>query len=439
MNVRARIGRPRIFEPLGIRDFSLLWTGMTVSLLGDGIYFVAIAWQVYDLSNAPTALSVVGVAWTLPNVLLLLVGGVLSDRFERRRLMIISDVVRAVAIGAIGLLSVSGELQLWHLLVLVAFYGAGEALFAPAFQAIVPEIVPQEHLVQANSLDMLMRPLGAQLVGPALGGILVAGFGAGTAFLIDAVTFGVSAVCLWLMHPRPLPPRTELGVRTALSDLAEGFRFVRAHAWLWRTLVAAGVSLLFFFGPVQVLLPYVIKNELGGSSSDFGLALAAAGVGSILGAIVMGRRDVPRRQLTVMYVSWMVGIALIVVYGIATDLGQIIFAAVIRGAGATVGLVLWVTLIHTRVPRELLGRVSSFDWMMSLSLIPVSYALTGPIAEAIGARETLVAAGILGSAVIGVLLLAPGMRESERDVDVVSPAHAAYDPPRDGGRATPEA
>jgi MFS family permease len=434
MTMRARIGRPRILEPLGSRDFALLWAGMTVSLLGDGIYFVAIAWQVYELSNAPTALSVVGVAWTLPNVLLLLVGGVLSDRFERRRLMIISDVVRAVAIGAIGLLSVTGELHLWHLLVLVAFYGAGEALFAPAFQAIVPELVPQEHLVQANSLDMLMRPLAAQLTGPAVGGLLVAGLGAGTAFLVDAGTFVVSALCLVAMRPRPLPQRAELGVRTALSDLAEGFRFVRAHAWLWRTLVAAGVSLLFFFGPVEVLLPYVVKNDLGGSSSDFGLALAAVGVGSILGAIFMGRRGVPRRQLTVMYAAWAVAIGLIAVFGIATALWQIVIASIIRGVGATVGLVLWMTLIHTRVPRELLGRVSAFDWMMSLSLIPISFALTGPIAEAIGARETLVAAGVLGAAVIAVLLVAPGMRESERDV--VAPAVATYDPPRDRADAT---
>ena len=429
MTLRARIGRPRILAPLGSRDFALLWAGMTVSLLGDGIYFVAIAWQVSDLSNAPTALSVVGVAWTLPNVLLLLVGGVLSDRFDRRRLMIVSDVVRALAIGTIGVLSVAGHLELWHLLVLVAFYGAGEALFAPAFQAIVPELVPQEHLVQANSLDMLMRPLAAQLTGPAVGGILVAGLGAGTAFLVDAGTFVVSALCLIAMRPRPLPARAELGVRTALSDLAEGFRFVRAHAWLWRTLVAAGVSLLFFYGPVEVLLPYVIRNDLGGSSRDFGIALAAVGVGSILGAIYMGRRGLPRRQLTVMYLAWAVAIGLIAVFGIAGALWQIVLASVIRGVGVTVGLVLWMTLIHTRVPRELLGRVSAFDWMMSLSLIPISFALTGPIAEAIGARETLVAAGVLGSAVIGVLLLAPGMRESERDV--VTPAAAAYDPPRD--------
>lgn len=151
----------KILIPFKIRDFALLWTAMTVSLLGDGIYFVAIAWQVYEISDAPTALSIVGVAWTLPNVLLILVGGVLSDRFDRRSLMIVSDIVRGLAIGAIAVLSIAGTLELWHLIVLVAIYGAGEALFAPAFQAIVPDIVPTEHLVQANSLDMLMRPLGA--------------------------------------------------------------------------------------------------------------------------------------------------------------------------------------------------------------------------------------------------------------------------------------
>jgi MFS family permease len=217
---------------------------MSVSLLGDGIYFVAIAWQVYELSNAPTALSIVGVAWTLPMVLFLLAGGVLSDRFDRRSLMILSDLVRALAIGVIGVLSVSGVLELWHLLVLVAVYGAGEAVFGPAFNAIVPDIVPQEHLVQANSLDMLMRPLGAQLLGPAIGGIAVATLGAGAAFLLDAATFVVSAACLLAIPRRPLPiPEVRAG---AMRELGEGFRFVRGHVWLWGTLAAAAVSLLFF-------------------------------------------------------------------------------------------------------------------------------------------------------------------------------------------------
>ncbi len=396
---------------------------MTVSLLGDGIYLVAVAWQTYELSNAPTALSIVGVAWTLPLVLFVLIGGVLSDRFDRRRIMIVSDLVRAIAIGTIGFLSISGSLELWNLVLLVALYGAGEALFVPSFQAFVPDLVPAPMLIQANSLDMLMRPLAAGLLGPAIGGLAVAAFGAGPAFLLDAGTFVISAACLLAIRARP--PRAERSDSAGvIADVREGYRFVRSVKWLWLSLVAATISLLFSFGPQQVLLPYVVKNELGGSSGDFGLALAAAGVGSIGAAIVMGRRSLPRRFITVMYTGWTFAIGMIVFWGLATGLWQIMAASVVRGAGITVSMVIWSTSIQTRVPRELLGRVWSFDWMLSLALIPVSFALTGPVASVLGARETLVLAGTLGATVLVSALFVPGMRDIERD--------RAYDPAHKG-------
>ena len=424
----ALLGRVRMLRPLAARDFRLLWAAMTVSLLGDGIYVVAIAWQVYELSNAPTALAVVGVAWTLPTVLFVLVGGVLSDRFDRRSLMLVSDLVRALAIGTIGVLSVTGALELWHVLVLVAFYGAGDALFVPAFQAIVPDLVPTEHLLQANSLDMLMRPLALQLVGPALGGITITLIGTGAAFLLDAGTFVVSACFLLAIPRRPLPHRGTTSLRSVFRDIGEGFRFVRSVTWLWGSLVAASISLLCSFGPSQVLLPFVVKNELGGSAGDFGLALAATGVGSIGAALVLGGRSLPRRHITVMYSFWGLTGACVALWGLATDLWQIMLISAFRGVCITVGLVIWMTMVHTRVPRVLLGRVASFDWMLSIALVPVSFALTGPIAEALGASETLVGAGVLGGTVIFAFLFLPGMRATERE--------PAYDPARE--RAGPE-
>ena len=150
---------PRIVEPLAVRDFALLSTAAMVSLLGDGIYLVAIAWQVYELSNAPTALSVVGIAWTVPLVVFVLIGGVVSDRFDRRRIMVLADLLRAAAIGALGALSLAGALELWHVLALVAVYGAGEAFFGPAQAAIVPQLVPARLLMQANALTQLVNPL----------------------------------------------------------------------------------------------------------------------------------------------------------------------------------------------------------------------------------------------------------------------------------------
>ena len=152
--------------PLRIRDFALLWTGMTVSLLGDGVFYIAIAWQVYQLSNVPAALALVGLAMSIPQVLFLLLGGVVSDRFNRRRVMLSADGIRGLAIGAMGVLSVTGTLHIWHLMVLAAFYGGGTAFFGPAFDAIVPDIVPQAELAEANSLDQFVRPAALDWPGP---------------------------------------------------------------------------------------------------------------------------------------------------------------------------------------------------------------------------------------------------------------------------------
>ncbi|HEX5395527.1 MAG TPA: MFS transporter, partial [Candidatus Limnocylindria bacterium] len=184
-----RLRSVRLLEPLARRDFALLTGAATVSLLGDGFFFIALAWQVYDLSNLPTAMSVVGVAWTLPLVLFLLLGGVFTDRYDRRHLLISADLLRAAAIGLIAVLSISGALQLWHVVALIAFVGVGDAFFNPASTAIVPDLLPEELLPQANALQGLIRPLMTRLMGPAIGGFVVAGLGSGPAFAIDGASF----------------------------------------------------------------------------------------------------------------------------------------------------------------------------------------------------------------------------------------------------------
>ena len=163
--------RVRILRPLRHRDFRLLWTGMTASLIGDGIFLVALAWQVYEISNVPTALSIVGVAMTLPQILFLLIGGVVSDRFDRRWVMIAADAIRALSVAALGALSISGALELWHVMIVAATFGAGTAFFGPAFDAIVPQLVPGADLNQANSLDQFIRPAAARMLGPRCRGM----------------------------------------------------------------------------------------------------------------------------------------------------------------------------------------------------------------------------------------------------------------------------
>jgi len=384
---------------------------MCVSLLGDGVFLVAMAWQVYALSNAPTALAVVGIAMTIPTIVFLLLGGVASDRIDRRRVMLSADLVRGLAIGLLAVLSLTGALALWHVVAIVAFYGAGTAFFNPAFDALVPEVLPAEQLAEANALDQLVRPIALRLAGPAIGGVLIDAVGVGSAFALDAVTFALSAAALLAMSPRA---RVAVGAgATVAGDIATGLRYIRRHVWLWATFASAAIAYLLFMGPAEVLLPYLVKNQLHGSAADLGLVFAAGGIGSVGCAVVLGQRGLPRRDITFMYLAWTLATFAIAGYGLATAVWQLMLASLAFNALETAGTIVWATAKQRNVPGALLGRVSSLDWLISIGLLPLSFALTGPVSSAIGAQTTLIAAGLLGGVVTFAALLLPGMRDVE--------------------------
>jgi DHA3 family tetracycline resistance protein-like MFS transporter len=403
--------RVRMLTPLRHRDFRLLWSGMCVSLMGDGIFLVAMAWQVYALSNAPTALALVGIAMTVPTIAFLLLGGVVSDRLDRRRVMLAADLTRGTAVALMAVLSMTGMLELWHVVGLVAVYGAGAAFFGPAFDAIVPDVLPASELPQANSLDQFVRPVALRLAGPALGGILIDAVGVGAAFAFDAASFGISAIALLSMATRT-PHRAAAPVSVG-ADIRTGLRYVRGHVWLWATFATAAVAYLLFMGPAEVLLPYLVKNNLGGSASDLGLVFAAGGIGSVGCAVVLGQRGLPRRDITFMYVAWTLATIAVAGYGLASAVWQLMIASLAFNALETAGTIVWATAKQRHVPAALLGRVSSLDWLISIGLLPVSFALTGPVSAAIGVQTTLVAAGVIGGAVTFAALLLPGMRAIE--------------------------
>jgi MFS family permease len=410
----ARLRTIRMLEPLANRNYALLMAAAVVSLLGDGFFTVALAWQVYAISNVPTALSVVSIAWSVPLVAMLLLGGVFTDRYDRRWLMIGADLVRAAAVGLMGLLSVAGVLEIWQIIILIAFVGLGDAFFNPASTAIVPDLVPEHQLPQANAFQGMVRPLMVRLAGPAIAGFVVAGVGPGWAFVVDGASFLLSAVALAGIAARPRVGAVMRGWRGTLGEMAEGLQFVRATPWLWATLVSAMFSLLAFVGPVQVLMPFLVKNQLDLGPEALGFIFAVSGIGSIVSAIVMGQRGLPRLKITVMYASWVAGIAFMAGYGIMAELWQALVIAFATAALFQVGQIIWVTLLQQLVPRRLLGRVASLDWLLSSGLVPVSFALTAPAAELLGPNTTMVAAGLVGALLMGILLFAPGVRDPER-------------------------
>ncbi len=419
-----RIGgfdRVRLFAPLAHRDYRLLVGGMSVSLLGDGLFLVALAWQVYALSNAPTALASVGIAMTIPTIVCLLLGGAVSDRYDRRMVMLCADTVRALGLATLAFLSVSGSLQLWELMVVAVVYGAATAFFDPASDALVPQLLPPDALAQANSLDQLIRPVALRLTGPAIGGVVIGAIGVGWSFGLDAASFVVSALTLLAMSPVRRGAAGEGGdvgdagdgERSVRREVAAGLRYVRSHAWLWATLVSAAVAYLLFMGPTEVLLPFIVKNRLSDGAGALGLVFAAGGLGSLLCAILIGQRGLPRRALTFMYICWTLATLAIAGYGLSSQLWGLMIASVAFNSLETAGTIAWATTKQRLVPTELLGRVSSLDWLISIGLLPVSFAITGPVSAALGLRTTLIGAGVLGAVVTFAALLVPGVREMD--------------------------
>lgn len=399
----------RLLRPLTNRDFALLITGTLISMIGDGIYLVAITYATLSLSPGPGALSIVGGAMATGLLLFVVLGGVLADRHNKRHVLMLSDVVRFLALVAVAATAFGGTLHVWQLVVLSFLYGAGEGLGAPAMGSVVPEILDGERLVAGNALAGSLRPIAQRFVGPAVGGVVVALAGTRGAFAIDAGTFLVSIACLAAM--RGHQPRLEAVHDPLKLQLAEAARFVRAHTWLWATLLMAALAVLCFFGPTEVLVPVLIKDEFRQGASAYGAVLAAIGLGSVLGTFVIGQRGIPAREILVLYGVWAAATLGLCGYAISHAAWQVALFGFAFGIGEGIGGVIWATLMQVRVPERLRGRVSSLDWLLSLALMPVSFVVTAPIAELIGVRETLLLAGLLASAATaGVYLALPRLR-----------------------------
>lgn len=394
------------------RRFRLLWTGAAASLLGDGVYLVALAWQAYSLSPDPGGLALLGVCATVPQLLALLWGGLLSDRYDRRRLLLAADAARFLAVGAVAVLVLGADARMWHLAVLSVVYGLGAGFAAPAFDALVPELVEPHLLEQANALEQFLRPAMLRLAGPALGGLAIGLQGTGAAFGLDALTFLVSAGCLLAMGrvTRPTVAGEEpTGQGSLLREAKAGYSFVRSRVWLWGTFAAATLAYLLFIGPTEVLLPYVVKNSLHGDARELGLILSAGGIGAIVAAVITSQTGLPRRQFTFMYLTWALATLAVAGYGLATSGWQLMLACFVINGLEAAGTIAWATTKQRLIPTELMGRVSSLDWFISIAGLPLSYALTAPIAALLGARTTLIGAGVLGGAVTAAAMLLPGM------------------------------
>jgi MFS family permease len=399
-------GRDRTLVPsvLRQREFRLLFAGQTVSLVGDGMLNVALAFAVLDLTGSVSDLGFVLAAGRAPLVLTVLAGGVVADRLPRRALMVGADLVRLVALGLSAGLVIAGEARLWELLALQGLFGVAGGFFYPASSGLLPLTVPPELLQQANALRGLSQAAGA-IAGPAIAGVLVAAADPGWALAADSASFAVSAGSLALLrlpaHVRPEPQRF-------LRDLADGWYELRSRTWVWVTILVAGAIGNIFSAAFGTLGPGIAKAHLGGAGA-WAAIVAAQGAGGFLGGLIVLRLRASR-PIVAANLAWGLLAVCNLLLAFVAPVPAIAAGALVAGLGLAVGQALWDTTLQRRIPQAALSRVSAYDWFGSLIFNPLGYAAVGPVAAAIGARTTLIVAGCWFVASSTCLASLPGIR-----------------------------
>jgi hypothetical protein len=387
---------------LRLNDFRNLFIGQAASTVGDRIVFVALALYVTDIGS-PTDVGIVLAAAMLPLVGFLLIGGVWADRLPRHRVMIVTDLIRFSLHAVLAALIFTGAVEIWHIVAIEALFGTAEAFFRPAYTGLVPQTVPEELIQDAKAAGSTVETVAA-FAGPALATALVLGLGAGWAFAIDAGTFLVSAY--FLSRVRPRARGLALPRQTLLAELREGYVEVRSRAWIWVTIVAFAVALLLSSGPWTTLGPTIAEEEYG-STGVFGLLAAAMGAGTMLGA-ALGFRWRPLHPMRAGFLWTLPWPAVTAAFALGAPLLVLVPLFATAGVGLALFGIWWETALAERVPPHTLSRVSAYDWMGSLALLPIGYLLAGPLGEALGSTLVL---GV-GSA-LAMLAIAGGMAVRE--------------------------
>lgn len=364
------------------RSARLLITGQAISNVGDGISSVAFALLVLSLTHRSAVdLSLFAAFRMVPLVGLLLVSGVIVDRYSRRLLLMISDLARMTITGSIVALAVTGELRFWMLVIGGMLFGVFDALFMPSITAITPQIVPEELLTAMNAVKPLANNLCGALIGPAVGGFLAA-WSTSTAIGVDAGTFAFSAASLFLMRGIAAPVRTASA--SMWHEITEGLRFVRSRTWVWSTLVIAGFTNAFLFIPTFTFMSLFIVGKLHAAKYWVGLVFAAGGVSGTIATFLIGSLPPPRRRIRVMYAAWIPAGAAALVYCFASSVWLLLIIPVVMSPLLPLGNVIWETMLQQETPTGMLGRISSADWFVSLAIAPIGLAIAGPVIGAVG-------------------------------------------------------
>jgi len=438
--------RLKFARALKSRPYAMIWLGQTISNLGDGIFYIALAWQILLMTHSGTAMGIVLIAGTVPRLVFVLLGGVAADRLPRRLIILWSDGGRGLVVLLISILGFAGLLQFWHLVIQSLIFGFVDGFFNPAIMAITPDLVEKDDLASANALVSLSSNL-AQLLGPLVGAGLIALISPMGAFAINALSFFISVACLLsvriperhiartpearevageeaqvvgadLIAPVPEEaPAKRRGFRGVVEDIQEGLIYLKSTPWLWVTTVSASVGNIGFTATLAVATPKLVHDVYGQGAWLFGLISAMGAVGSVIALLLIGQATRLKKRGLLSYLSLVVSCVGIVIFGLPFPRGAEPFIASLASALVTFGLTffntIFFTVLHETIPADKLGRVISLDTLGSFSMIPVGEALGGILTDRVGPAFVFVFFGLFNLVNVLIPLLVREVRELE--------------------------
>src|SRR5262245_24814076 len=388
-----RLANLALFAPLRHRDFRLLFIGQTVSNAGNQLYFVALPFQILALKGSALQLGTGFAAFATAQLVTILFGGALVDRLPRRAVILTMDALSAAVVGAVAVLGIAHRLEIPYLYVLAGFFGFTFSFYTPALSAIMPELIPAEVLVPGNAL----RGLGnqsARVVGPLVGGAIVAAWGAPWAFAIDAATFAFSFTVFWFARA---PAREPSARRALVTEIREGFAYVFSVTWIWVSIVGFASTNGFFFAGFTVAQPILVLDVLKGNAATYGLIGAAGGLGEVIGGLIVGSFHFKKLIVGTYVFSALLGLSF-ALYGVAPLLPVVLLGAFAFSLCIVASNTQWDSALQRSVPRNLLGRVTSVDFFGSFLPGPVVPLLAAAAVERVGPREIFVAGGLIAFA-----------------------------------------
>jgi MFS family permease len=398
------------------RDFRLLFAGTTITTIGDRLASIALAFAVLDMASA-TALGIVFAVRQGVQALVVVGGGVLSDRIPRNLVLVGASLVQGTAQAATAACVLTGTGGVGAIVALQVVYGIGLGLVLPAEVGLVPQTVSPARLQQANALQGLSRNM-IGVLGPAVGGVVVVASSPGIALAIDAVSF---LFCADLLRRIRVAPSGTAGSHGFVHDLREGWQEFTSRTWLWASVLLFGIGNLAFAGWI-VLGPAIADERLGGAG-PWAVILTAGGVGAVVGGI-LAIRIRPRRPLVVCVLAATLISLQTLALALSAPTALIAAASFVGGIGIAVHLTLWFTVFQQQVPEHAQSRVASYDTLGSFVLMPLGMALVGPLADAIGIVETLWIALVVMWASWGAILLLPSVWAIRRPAAVPAPSPA---------------